>query len=49
MAKTSPPSAPLGLDFIHIANALEMRATRFLSFDIRQRHAASAEGLIMLP
>ena len=37
------------LDVIHIATALEFSATDFLSFDNRQRQAASAEGLMVLP
>lgn len=37
------------LDLIHIATALEIEATDFLSFDHRQRQAGSAEGLNVLP
>ncbi len=37
------------LDLIHIASALELGATDFLSFDHRQRQAASAEGLNIAP
>jgi predicted nucleic acid-binding protein len=37
------------LDLIHIASALEIGATDFLSFDYRQRDAAKAEGLKVLP
>ncbi len=37
------------LDLIHIATALEIQATDFLSFDQRQRQAASAEGLNVMP
>ena len=37
------------LDLLHVATALEMGATEFLSFDDRQRRTASAEGLNVLP
>lgn len=37
------------LDLIHIASALEIGAAEFLSFDHRQRQAASAEGLKVIP
>jgi predicted nucleic acid-binding protein len=37
------------LDLIHIATALELGASDFLSLDNRQRQAASAEGLNVLP
>jgi predicted nucleic acid-binding protein len=37
------------LDLIHIASALELAAVEFLSFDHRQRQAASAEGLKVVP
>lgn len=37
------------LDLIHIASALVIGATDFLSFDYRQRETASAEGLNVLP
>ncbi|MBL9178635.1 MAG: type II toxin-antitoxin system VapC family toxin [Verrucomicrobiaceae bacterium] len=37
------------LDLIHIASALEMNASDFLSFDNRQRQAANAEGLNVMP
>lgn len=37
------------LDLIHIATALEIGAVEFLSFDHRQRQAASAEGLTVAP
>jgi predicted nucleic acid-binding protein len=37
------------LDLIHIASAIEIGATDFLSFDHRQREAAKAEGLKVLP
>ncbi|OYW72140.1 MAG: hypothetical protein B7Z37_25780, partial [Verrucomicrobia bacterium 12-59-8] len=37
------------LDLIHIATALEFGAVEFLSFDHRQRQAASAEGLNVIP
>ncbi len=37
------------LDLIHIASALEIGATDFLSFDHRQRLTASAEGLKVFP
>ena len=37
------------LDLIHIATALEIGTVEFLSFDHRQRQAASAEGLQVTP
>ena len=37
------------LDLLHVATALEIGATEFLSFDDRQRRTASAEGLKILP
>jgi predicted nucleic acid-binding protein len=37
------------LDLIHIATALEIKAADFLSFDHRQRLAASDEGLNVIP
>jgi predicted nucleic acid-binding protein len=37
------------LDLLHVACALELRATHFLSFDARQRRVAAAEGMAVLP
>ena len=37
------------LDILHVATALELRASTFLSFDKRQRELAEAEGLVVLP
>ena len=37
------------LDLIHIATALEIGATDFLSFDNRQRQTAISEGLKVIP
>jgi len=37
------------LDLLHVAAALELGCTDFLSFDNRQRQAAQAEGLNVLP
>lgn len=37
------------LDLVHIATALELGADTLLSFDDRQKKAAIAEGLIVLP
>lgn len=34
-----------GFDILHVAAALRMKATRFLSFDANQRKLAEAEGL----
>ena len=45
-------SARLGtrsLDLMHVAAALLLKAETFLSFDERQRKAAKAEGLKVLP
>lgn len=49
---TEKHTATLGtrtLDLVHIATALKIRAGDFLSFDGRQRQAASAEGLNVFP
>jgi len=37
------------LDLLHVATALEIGATEFLSFDDRQRKTAKAEGMNVLP
>ena len=37
------------IDIIHVACALELRATHFVSFDHAQRRLAAAEGLIACP
>jgi predicted nucleic acid-binding protein len=37
------------LDLLHVAAALEVGATDFLSFDDRQRRTAAAEGLNVMP
>lgn len=37
------------LDLLHVAAALEIGATEFLTFDDRQRQTAQAEGLNVLP
>ena len=45
-------SASLGtrsLDLMHVAAAMLLEATAFLSFDHRQRKAAAAEGLGVFP
>lgn len=52
LALTQKHTATTGtrsLDLIHIASALELAATDFLSLDYRQRQAASAEGLDVIP
>ena len=52
LALTQKHTATLGtrsLDLIHIATALELAVTDFLSFDTRQRQTASAEGLNVIP
>lgn len=52
LALAQKHTAPLGtrtLDLIHIATALEIGAVDFLSLDNRQRQAANAEGLNVLP
>ncbi|MFZ4764342.1 MAG: type II toxin-antitoxin system VapC family toxin [Roseimicrobium sp.] len=51
-ALTQRHTATLGtrtLDLIHVASALELGAVDFLSLDTRQRQAATAEGLNVLP
>jgi predicted nucleic acid-binding protein len=47
--KHTAKSGTRSLDLIHIASALEIGVTDFLSFDNRQRDAAKAEGLKVLP
>ena len=37
------------LDLLHVALALELQSTEFLTFDERQRRAAQAEGLKVMP
>ena len=37
------------LDLLHVALALELGTNEFLTFDDRQRQAASAEGLKVIP
>ncbi len=37
------------MDIIHVAAAQELRATRFVSFDLAQRRLAAAEGLTVCP
>ena len=37
------------MDILHVASALDMGATVFLSFDQRQRQLASAEGMHVQP
>jgi len=52
LALTQKHTATTGtrsLDLIHIATALELGATDFLSLDHRQRQAANAEGLRVMP
>jgi predicted nucleic acid-binding protein len=36
-----------GFDILHVASALKMKATHFLSFDRNQKKLAEAEGLIV--
>jgi predicted nucleic acid-binding protein len=38
-----------GFDILHVASALKMRATHFLTFDANQKQLAEAEGLEVLP
>ncbi len=35
------------MDLLHVATALELGATEFLSFDLKQRRIAEAEGLVL--
>ena len=37
------------LDILHVAIAVELKAVNFLSFDLRQRSLAAAEGLVVEP
>lgn len=48
-AKLTSTTGARTLDLIHVAAALELGCTDFLSFDTRQRQAAQAEGLNVLP
>lgn len=36
-----------GFDILHVASALTMKASQFLTFDINQKKLAQAEGLIV--
>jgi predicted nucleic acid-binding protein len=36
-----------GFDILHVASALKMNATHFLTFDGNQKHLAEAEGLVV--
>lgn len=47
--KHTPTLGTRTLDLLHVAAALELGCTDFLSFDHRQRQAAQAEGLNVLP
>jgi hypothetical protein len=48
-AKLTPALGTRTLDLWHVAAALELGCTDFLSFDKKQRLAAEAEGLNVLP
>ena len=55
----APPHSPLalisvslagghrGFDILHVASALTMKATQFLTFDANQRELAEKEGLVV--
>ena len=45
----TPAMATRSLDLMHVATALLSKARVFLSTDIRQRKAAKAEGLTVMP
>ena len=45
----TPTLATRSLDLVHVATAVIISAQTFLSFDDRQRRAASAEGLRVRP
>lgn len=45
----SPGLGTRSLDLLHVAAALLLQAEAFLSFDERQRQAARAEGLKVMP
>jgi predicted nucleic acid-binding protein len=47
--KHTPTLGTRTLDLMHVAAALELGCTDFLSFDQRQRQAAQAEGLKVCP
>lgn len=48
-SKLTPTLGTRTLDLWHVAAALELGCTDFLSFDRRQRDAALAEGLNVIP
>jgi len=48
-AKHTPAHGARGFDLLHVASALVLAATPFLSFDAPQRHVAEAEGLPVAP
>ena len=45
----TPANGARGFDLLHVATALEINATEFLSFDGPQREIAQSEGLTVLP
>jgi hypothetical protein len=45
----TPVHATRTLDLLHVAAALLLESSTFLSFDERQRRVASAEGLLVKP
>ena len=47
--KYTPTVGTRSLDLIHVASALELGASDFVSFDQRQRSAAIAEGIRVFP
>ena len=46
-ATHTPTGGHRGFDILHVASALVMKATRFLTFDGNQRKLAEAEGLVV--
>ncbi len=46
-AKHTPSSGHRFADILHVATALQIGATEFLTFDIGQRTLAEAEGLVV--
>jgi predicted nucleic acid-binding protein len=47
--KHTPVIGTRSLDLLHVACAIQMGVSRFVSFDQRQRNAARLEGLDVLP
>lgn len=47
--RRSPQLGTRTLDILHVASALELKVSRFLTFDRKQEELARAEGLVTAP